>query len=85
MLAEQTAVDAKTACYLLIILRLAVILCHRRQDDVLPCYQTKLTHQTIELSLPKSWLAAHPLIVDELKQENQQLQAIGFSLIIPSR
>jgi len=85
LLAEQTAVDAKTACYLLIILRLAVILCHRRQDDVLPCYQTKLTHQTIELSLPKSWLAAHPLIVDELKQENQQLQAIGFSLIIPSR
>jgi|TARA_B110000091_G_scaffold213254_1_gene262092 exopolyphosphatase/guanosine-5'-triphosphate,3'-diphosphate pyrophosphatase len=84
LLTEQTAVDAKTTCYLLIILRLAVILCHRRKDDVLPCYQTKLIHQTIELSLPKSWLTAHPLIVDELKQENQHLQIIGFSLIIQS-
>jgi exopolyphosphatase/guanosine-5'-triphosphate,3'-diphosphate pyrophosphatase len=82
LLIEQTVVDAKTACYLLVILRLAVILCHRRKDDVLPCYQTKLTDQTIELSLPKSWLTAHPLIVDELRQENQHLRIIGFSLII---
>ena len=84
LLTKQTAVDDKTACYLLIILRLAVILCHRRKDDVLPSYQTKLTCRTIELSLPKSWLTAHPLIVDELRQENQHLDIIGFSLIIQS-
>ena len=84
LLNEQNVVDTETAGYLLIILRLAVILCHRRKDDVLPCYQTKINNKTIQLSLPKSWLTVHPLIVDELKQENKNLQVIGFSLVIQS-
>ncbi len=84
LIAEQTAIDTDTAEFLLIILRLAVILCHRRQDDVLPCYQIILVNKTLELSLPSSWLIAHPLIVDELKQEDKHLQVLGYSLLIHS-
>ena len=84
LLLEQTAVDKKSARFLLIILRLAVILCHRRKDDVLPCYQIKLVDKIFELSLPNSWLDAHPLILDELKQENKHLHKLGFTLIIHS-
>jgi len=61
-------------------LRLAVILCRRRGDDVLPRYQVSACNNSIELSLPKTWLEQHPLICDELKQEQHYLQVINLSL-----
>ena len=82
LLNNQTAVGKQNAKYLLATLRLAVILCHRRQDEVLPFYQAKLVSDTIYLSLPRSWLITHPLIFDELKQEHQHLQVLGLSLSV---
>ncbi|GHE95588.1 Ppx/GppA phosphatase family protein [Thalassotalea profundi] len=70
------------ACYYLVILRLAIILCRRRQDDVLPDYQIKVDENTIYLCLPELWLKQHPLIADELLQENKELKKIGFNLTI---
>lgn len=75
-------VDEKQASQMLILLRLAVLLCRRRQDDLLLNYQFKVTQQQIQLSLPSEWLDTHPLIADELKQENQQLYALGYQLLI---
>ena len=82
LLNNQTAVNKQNAKYLLATLRLAVILCHRRQNEVLPNYQAKLVSNKIYLSLPESWLSTHPLIFDELKQEQQHLQAINLSLSV---
>jgi exopolyphosphatase / guanosine-5'-triphosphate,3'-diphosphate pyrophosphatase len=86
LLAKQSAVDQQQAGYLLAILRLAVILCRRRCDDVLPSYQCHISDQANKnemlLSLPKDWLEQHPLIADELKHENQYLHVIGLSLQI---
>ena len=70
------------ACYYLAILRLAIILCRRRQDDVLPDYQAKVDENTIYLCLPELWLQQHPLIADELLQEHKELQKIGLRLTI---
>ncbi len=82
LLVEQSAIDSAHAKKLLTILRLAIILCRRRSDDVLPDYQIDVDQQTLLLSLPKSWLLQHPLIADELSQENSNLADLGFSLAI---
>jgi len=87
LLKKQTALGFKEATYLLVILRLAVILCRRRQDDTLPDYQTTIIKNTddadiIDLSLPTAWLTQHPLIVDELLQENTHLAQMNLSLSI---
>jgi exopolyphosphatase/guanosine-5'-triphosphate,3'-diphosphate pyrophosphatase len=86
LLQKQTAVSVEQASYLLVILRLAVMLCRRRKDDTLPEYQTKIIKtkhdETINLCLPATWLAQHPLIADELLQENTHLAQINLSLNI---
>ena len=87
LLANQSATGYQNACRLLAILRLAIILCRRRRDDVLPCYQChidELNEGNIILSLPQYWLTNHPLIADELKQEHYYLQQVGLSLTIVS-
>ena len=82
LLVQQSATKAVKAKKLLILLRLAVILCRRRADVTLPDYHINVCQQTIQLSLPKNWLAQHPLIADELMQENQYLSSVDFSLTI---
>lgn len=82
LLKQQSACDFQTACYLLAIIRIAVILCRRRKDDVLPIYQSSVSDNQITLCLPKAWLTLHPLIADELSQENDYLKTIGLSLNI---
>ncbi len=85
LLIKQSATTYQNACRLLAILRLAIILCRRRRDDVLPCYQCSIDKQdnrNILLSLPQSWLVEHPLIADELKQESHYLQQLNLSLTI---
>jgi exopolyphosphatase/guanosine-5'-triphosphate,3'-diphosphate pyrophosphatase len=79
---QQSAIDAKSATKLLIVLRLAVKLCRRRKDDKLPNYRIWLNDKALHLSLPKTWLSQHTLIRDELKQENDHIAQLGYSLNI---
>ena len=85
-LQKQTALSFNEASHLLAILRLAAILCRRRKDDALPNYQTaiiKSDHDDIiNLCLPTTWLAEHPLIADELLQESEKLAQVNLSLNI---
>jgi len=77
----QSVTTNKVASYLLAILRLAVILCQRRKDDVLPQYQAHID-KLIHLNISTEWLNCHPLIHDELMQENQYLASIGLQIKI---
>lgn len=81
-LEKLAIVDSQTAAKLLAMFRLAVILCRRRQDEVLPEYKTNIVGQSIELCLPQDWINNHPLIADELLQENSHLAALNLSLVI---
>ncbi|WP_440875059.1 Ppx/GppA phosphatase family protein [Thalassotalea sp. PLHSN55] len=81
-LKSQSAVSFEHACQLLVILRLAVIICRRRNDDVLPHHNCVVKDKAIELQLPKKWLHAHPLICDELRQESQHLHSIDYTIDI---
>ncbi|MEH6383854.1 MAG: guanosine-5'-triphosphate,3'-diphosphate pyrophosphatase [Colwellia sp.] len=86
LLRSQTGVSFQQAIYLLVILRLAIILCRRRKDDALPEYQTTIIKnkegEIINLCLPTTWLAQHPLIADELLQESVHLKQVNVSLNI---
>ena len=82
LLKSLSEVNFEQACYALVVLRLAIILCQRRQDDVLPDYQIQVEKNALFLCLPKPWLAQHPLIADELQQENIALKKIGMTLSI---
>lgn len=84
LIQQQTAASYEKACYLLVILRLATLLCRRRCDDLLPSYHCQVNNNELQLSLPTLWLKQHPLIADELAQENEYLQAIGFGVVIKS-
>lgn len=79
---EQFATSKQHAIYLLIILRLSVILSQRRQDDVLPVISITEVNNEIIINIPKSWLAKHTLIYDELMQENSLIQPLGFNVVI---
>lgn len=81
-LLTQSVTTTKIAGCLLTILRLAVILCHRRKTDALPAYQAFIKDKQINLCLPSSWLDKHPLIADELLQENENLAVLDFTLNI---
>lgn len=80
LLVEQSATDYQNATHLLAAMRIAVILCRRRQDDELPAFKGNLSEGIISLSLPKAWLKKHPLISDELKQEQQHLKILNIDL-----
>tara|TARA_R110000744_G_scaffold1965_12_gene7716 strand:- start:5408 stop:6919 length:1512 start_codon:yes stop_codon:yes gene_type:complete len=82
LIEQQSALDDETAKRLLIILRLAIKLCRRRKDDELPNYRLWLNKKVLNLSLPEAWLMQHALIHDELKQENDHISRLGYSLHI---
>ncbi|WP_448212374.1 Ppx/GppA phosphatase family protein [Colwellia sp. MEBiC06753] len=81
-LSSMAITDQVTAAKLLAIFRLAVILCRRRKDEVLPDYQSSIDGNTIKLCLPATWIEQHPLIADELMQENQHLASLSLALQI---
>jgi len=84
-LLKQATLKSEITLHYLIILRLAVILCRRRKDDVLPEYELTIDNDVIQLTLPKSWLGLHPLIADELTQEDHHLKQFGLSLAINTK
>lgn len=84
LLQQQAATDYNKSKQLLACLRLAVILCRRRVDDVLPNYQSTFSGNNILLNLPLQWLNAHPLIADELLREQSALQVLDLTLTIAS-
>lgn len=81
-LKEQTSTSYENACYLLIIFRLAIIFCQRRNDSELSAITVTVSNRNITLRLPQKWLKAHPLIIDELTQENLYLGTLGMSLTL---
>ncbi len=80
VLKSQSVTNLPYAVYLLVIFRLALIMCQRRTDDVLPEFISEISGKNITIFLPESWLKTHPLIIDELTQENEYLAVIDLTL-----
>ncbi|MBQ4834125.1 guanosine-5'-triphosphate,3'-diphosphate diphosphatase [Pseudoalteromonas sp. MMG010] len=70
------------AQYLVRILRLAVILSMRRQDDVLPSFELTAQNDELNLKFATNWLKEHPLMASELYQESKQQERAGWKLVV---
>ena len=66
---------------LLRVLRIAVVLCLRRQNKHIPEVELKVTEDSWTLLFPDGWLAAHPLINAELANEVWLQHRAGWKLI----
>ena len=70
----------RTAVYLILLLRLAVLLHRGRSPTALPPIQLSVTPRTVEVRFPARWLRDHPLTSADLQQEVDYLRAAGYRL-----
>ncbi|GAL05635.1 guanosine-5'-triphosphate,3'-diphosphate pyrophosphatase [Photobacterium aphoticum] len=78
----QHALPGDSATRLLRLLRLAVLLCHRRDKAKLPPFTLTAQHNALTLTLPASWLVANPLTHAELEQEAERQTDMGWPLTL---
>ncbi|MGF1680834.1 guanosine-5'-triphosphate,3'-diphosphate diphosphatase [Photobacterium minamisatsumaniensis] len=79
---EQHALSAQSATRILRLLRLAVILCHRRDHQQQPPFSLCASDSKLTLTLPASWLEANPLTDAELQQEATRQTDMGWPLVL---
>ncbi|MFY8275540.1 guanosine-5'-triphosphate,3'-diphosphate diphosphatase [Pseudoalteromonas sp. SSDWG2] len=79
---DSLGAHQQLATRLVKILRLAVTLSMRRQNDVLPELDIKETNGELTLNIDKQWLEAHPLMFNELEQESIYHRNAGWKLTI---
>ncbi|MGI9238151.1 MAG: exopolyphosphatase, partial [Woeseiaceae bacterium] len=63
-----------------LLLRLAVLLNRSRKNDVAPTVNIAAGEKSINLHFDADWLAANPLTVADLEQEQTYLADVGYSL-----
>jgi len=79
---QQNAVPPRIAEHLCRLLRLAIIFANRRRDDLLPDIYVQAKDETLSLTLPDGWLAAHPLGTELIDQESQWQSYVHWPLEI---
>lgn len=72
--------DPDTVSRLLLILRLAVLLNIKRQDDILPNIKVKASKQQIQLFFADNWLEQKTIITADLERESAYLVTLGIDL-----
>jgi exopolyphosphatase / guanosine-5'-triphosphate,3'-diphosphate pyrophosphatase len=70
----------RTAVYLIVLLRLAVLLHRGRSPAALPDIQLTAKPRSLEIKFPARWLREHPLTTADLQQEIDHLKPHGFRL-----
>jgi exopolyphosphatase/guanosine-5'-triphosphate,3'-diphosphate pyrophosphatase len=70
----------RSALYLIVLLRLAVLLHRGRSSTALPSIELSATSRSLEMRFPAGWLREHPLTSADLQQEVDYLRLSGFRL-----
>jgi exopolyphosphatase/guanosine-5'-triphosphate,3'-diphosphate pyrophosphatase len=70
----------RSALYLIVLLRLAVLLHRGRSPTALPDIQLTAKPRSLEVKFPGRWLRDHPLTIADLQQEIDHLKPDGFRL-----
>ncbi len=83
-LPEQHALSGTSAKRLLRLLRLAVLLTHRRTPELEPDIHLTANGDQLTLSIDTTWLQANPLTAAELEIEVHRQSDIGWPLVIGS-
>lgn len=66
---------------LIAILRVAVLLNIKRQDDLLPEMQFQVKGNSLQLGFPANWLAGKPIFSADLVSEANYIKALGLKLV----
>lgn len=72
--------DETTVLRCIRLLRLAVALHHRRQDDLVPPLSASAEGDSISLTLPESWCEANRLLMQNLEKEQRYCREMGWRL-----
>ncbi|HEY4213373.1 MAG TPA: exopolyphosphatase [Steroidobacteraceae bacterium] len=75
----------RTALYLIVLLRLAVLLHRGRSAVALPPIRLSASFRSLEIEFPGKWLRDHPLTSADLQQETEHLASAGYRLRVYSR
>jgi exopolyphosphatase/guanosine-5'-triphosphate,3'-diphosphate pyrophosphatase len=70
----------RTALFLCVLLRLAVLLRRSRSSTPLPHIGMSVTENSVDLKFPADWLAEHPLTLEDLEGESRHLLAMDIKL-----
>jgi len=81
-LPEQHAISELSGQRILRLLRIAIILTHRRNSKWEPNYSIKSNRDTLTLLIQKSWLTQNPLTHSELEIESNRQSDLSWPLII---
>ncbi|MEZ9698661.1 guanosine-5'-triphosphate,3'-diphosphate diphosphatase [Vibrio sp. 10N.261.46.E12] len=81
-LPEQHAISGTSSKRILRILRLAILLTHRRNPALEPEFKLATDGNNLTLTLSKQWLADNPLTAAELEIESNRQTDIGWPLNI---
>lgn len=84
-LPEQHALSANSAKRVLRLLRLAVLLSHRRNRALVPNFTLSANGDNLTLTLSQDWLEHNPLTRAELELEANRQSDIGWPLTIETR
>ncbi|MDB1122638.1 guanosine-5'-triphosphate,3'-diphosphate diphosphatase [Vibrio algarum] len=84
-LPEQHAISELSGKRILRLLRIAVILTHRRSSELEPEYHIESDQDALVISIKKSWLEKNPLTAAELEIESNRQSDIGWPLVIKAR
>jgi exopolyphosphatase/guanosine-5'-triphosphate,3'-diphosphate pyrophosphatase len=82
---EQHALSGASSTRLLRLLRLAVLLSHRRNAALEPEFELHATDETLTLTLNKQWLKDNPLTRAELEIEANRQTDMRWPLIVACR
>ncbi|MFS1464582.1 guanosine-5'-triphosphate,3'-diphosphate diphosphatase [Vibrio lentus] len=84
-LPEQHAVSGTSSKRILRILRLAILLTHRRTPELEPKVQLTTEGDNLTLTISKQWLQDNPLTAAELEIESNRQTDIGWPLTVLER
>lgn len=84
-LPEQHALSGSSAKRVLRLLRLAVLLSHRRNPDLEPNVTLTVEGDNLTLHIDAQWLEANPLTAAELEIESNRQTDIGWPLNIVAK
>jgi exopolyphosphatase/guanosine-5'-triphosphate,3'-diphosphate pyrophosphatase len=76
---------AKAGLRCALLLRLAVLLHRSHEREALPVLGLSVGNAVMTLSLPATWLDAHPLTRADIDSEQEYLDDIGFKLAVVAR
>lgn len=80
MFGELPVAQRQSLRRLVILLRIAVLLCRSHSENGPPTMQFSARSKTLQLHFPPGWLAEHPLTEADFLGEARYLKAIGYTL-----